>query len=78
MTLVCNRTCRYNCSGGSHCSSNLGREIIAATDANGRGAWACVVGDSTTHGSFANFTDTVLTPAVFKYSDDDGMAATLS
>ena len=24
------------------------------------------------------FTDTVLTPAVFKNSDDDGMAATLS
>eukprot|EP01051_Picozoa_sp_SAG22_P021665 SAG22_NODE_4876_length_1144_cov_1.330144_3_plen_80_part_01 len=33
--------------------------------------------DKATHGSFANFTKTVLEPAQFKYTDDDTMAATI-
>ena len=63
--------------GGHHGPSNYGREIIASTDGSGRGAWACVVGDEATHGSFANFTRTVLEPARFSYTDDDKMVATL-
>lgn len=66
-----------NCSGGSHCSSNIGREIVASTDSHGRSVWACVVGDTNTHGSFANFTDTVLKTSTLSYSTDDAMTTTL-
>ena len=66
-----------NCTG-SHCSYNVGREILASTDGAGRGAWACVVGNAATHGSFKNFTAKVLAPAVFSHTADDKMATKLS
>ena len=36
------------------------------------------MGDKATHGSFSNFTATVLVPAVFSHTADNTMAATLS
>ena len=44
------------------------------------GTWAgaCVVGDKSTHGTFDNFTETVLKPAILSYTPDDTMVATLT
>ena len=56
----------------------MGREIVALTDSYGRGAWACVVGDTELYGTFANFTSSVLKTTTLSYSADDAMTTTLS
>jgi hypothetical protein len=42
------------------------------------GAGACVVGDKSIYGTFDNFTETVLKPAILSYTPDDAMVATLT
>jgi hypothetical protein len=54
------------------------KEITAATGAVGTGAWATVVGDASTHGSFEEFVTIVLRGGVLTVADRTTMVTELS